>query len=499
MDKMQWIEKISQFKNNLFIQKVMSKKTLVVISILILIVSLIPLLWISFYNVPSADDFNYSVYTMNVLNHQGIGSFLSGIGKMLITTYQNWQGTYSAIVLMALQPSVWGIDSYFLGTFILIGMFLFSNYFLLKQIVTTKLKLSTSTLWLIFSLITFISIQTMPSPVQGLYWWNGASYYTLFYSFFLIELGLLCRLQEKNKKYDYIFICLCIIFIAGGNYVTALQQVIFLFFLNVYMIWKKKDKSKILFFVLAILGLLINAFAPGNAVRAASVSGYSPIMAILLSFQHAIELLLNWTTLYHLLFILAIVVLCIPSYKKINYSFSYPAIFTLLTFGIFSASMTPSLFAQGGIGEGRLINIIYFSYFYFMAINIYYWIGWFRFQCVKHHILNPNNTNVVYRKFATVLLCFFIILVGLISASNWNQYTSVKSYHSLEKGEAKQYKQEAIKRFQLLEGKHQNVVLPQFTVYPELLFYADISSDPNHWINIPLAQIYHKKSVKLEQ
>ena len=88
------------------------------------------------------------------------------------------------------------------------------------------------------------------------------------------------------------------------------------------MIWKKKDKSKILFFVLAILGLLINAFAPGNAVRAASVSGYSPIMAILLSFQHAIELLLNWTTLYHLLFILAIVVLCIPSYKKINYSFA---------------------------------------------------------------------------------------------------------------------------------------------------------------------------------
>lgn len=106
---MQWSKKITQLKNNSVIQKIISKKTLALIFVLILIVSLFPLLCLSFYNVPSADDFNYSVYTMNVLSHQGIGAFLSGIGKMLITTYQNWQGTYSAIVLMALQPSVGGL------------------------------------------------------------------------------------------------------------------------------------------------------------------------------------------------------------------------------------------------------------------------------------------------------------------------------------------------------------------------------------------------------
>ena len=53
-----------------------------------------------------------------------------------------WQGTYSAIVIMSLQPAIWGQQFYFVGSFILMFSLLFSTYIFPKTIVEKLLHIN---------------------------------------------------------------------------------------------------------------------------------------------------------------------------------------------------------------------------------------------------------------------------------------------------------------------------------------------------------------------
>lgn len=44
-------------------------------------------------------------------------------------SYLGWQGSYAAIALFAIQPAVFGEQYYFLTTFILISIFIFSTFY----------------------------------------------------------------------------------------------------------------------------------------------------------------------------------------------------------------------------------------------------------------------------------------------------------------------------------------------------------------------------------
>lgn len=476
-------------------------KWIAIISLTTLIISLIPLLTVSFYNHPAADDYNYGIYTMEVLKNEG----LTGVGKGLINTvklfYSTWQGTYSAIILMSLQPSIWGNNFYFLGTFILLFFFLLGNYLLLKELIYNKLNLSKSNLIIVFALLSFITIETLPSLTQGFFWWNGSCYYTLFYSLFLIELALILKYSRKNSKILYFIICFLIVFIAGGNYVTALQQIIVLFFLNLYLLLKDKNKKGIPLLFLAILGLFISAIAPGNAYRAAVLEGYGIIKGIIYSFLSALSHLYKWNSLIGNIFIIAIIIILYQSYDKNETNFKYPIIFSTLTFCIFSAQFTPSLFAQGTVGEGRLLNIIYYSYYWFMILNIYYWLGWIRCKLKTEKILTKNsykNLLPMIRKYRLSTMLFLIITACVIGLYTKEDYSTYKAYKILKDGSAKQYSEEYKARIKILESETKNVVLKEFSVKPEPLFYSEITTDPKHWLNVPIKEIYNKESVVLE-
>ena len=471
----------------------------IIIPIIIFLIFIGQLLYTGTFSHPAVDDYNYSVYTFNALKTGGIIELIKGIMKTVAEFYKTWQGTYSAIIIMSLEPAIYGQQFYFLGSFILIISLIFSTYKLTQTIVEKILLINKKYTYLITSIFLLITLETMPSIVQGLYWWNGASYYTLFYCFHLLNISLLLKtflLKENNKK-NYILSIILTILIAGSNFILALQQIILLTFLNIYLIIKKKNKKAIPLLIISIVFLLISALAPGNSIRASVVTGMSPIKAILKSFLYSGYYILKWTNILNISVILIIVFILINKTKK-NIKFKYPIILSLLVYCIFSATLTPTLYASSNLGEGRLTNIIYYEYFIFGILVLYYWIGF---------INNKFKTNKKYKTITKYLesnkkiFYSLLIIISLISmAYKRNDITSYKIYKEFISGAITEYDKEYKERIKLLnDNSKKEVELEPFSKIPYTLFYSDISEDNESWKNIPLRTIYKKDKIVLKE
>lgn len=480
-----------------------TKRSILIMTIILAIIILIPIIWVSFYTHPSADDFNYGVNTINKIETGGLLTVFQGMIKQVKYSYTAWQGTYSAVALFALNPSVFGDDMYFLTTFIIIITLFIGLYVFFKQSIYECLKSDKITLYL-FSLIFFLlSIETIPSKIEGLFWWNGSSYYMIFFSLELIEFSLLIKRYVLNKKtnLNYIGLCLLIFFIGGGNFITALQQIIILFFLNAYLIFVKKDKNALPLFILSIVSLGISAIAPGNAVREAASNGMNPIKAIILSFVYAFNKMFEWMNPLNFIVICILVVLLYPTYKNIKFRFKYPVLFILFMYCIFSAEFTPTLYSQSGLGGGRLWNIMYISYLLFLVMSFYYLIGFIRNKLIENKVFNKNageiTLKIIKQYSAIIFISVFGILLTNLFLYKYN-LSSYQSYKIIKNGEAEQYDKEWKERMKVLKDKSiKNVEFEELSVYPSPIVYSEFSENKESWLNLPAAQIYDKNYIKL--
>lgn len=500
------IEKLNNIKKNITqkLNSLFNKKNILLMVILLSVILLIPIIWTSFYTHPSADDYNYGVNTINQLHKSGVAGILKGSVKTLKTFYNEWQGTYSAIILFSLSPCIWGENFYFLTTLIIIGMLGASIYYFLNQVIRKFLNIDKTTCYMIFIIFFMLSLETMPSINQGLFWWNGASYYMIFFSLELIMLGNITKyyIVEKKSKVNYIVTLLLTAIVAGGNFITALQQIILLFFLNFYLIIKKKNKSALPLLIVSIVGLIISAIAPGNANRAASVIGMSPVKSIIMSFIYAFCYSFRWITPLNFLILTFIEILLIPTYKEKKLTYKFPIIVILLLYCLFSAEFTPTLYATSNIGEGRLHNIMYISYLLIFLAGYYYLIGYIRNKIISQNIFSKIIIKDIKAKLikshGIVFSCFLLLIIGNF-VINKEMFTSYQTYRVIKDGSAKIYDKECDERQKILKNPAiKKVEFEKLTVTPYPIFYCDFSEDSTHWLNIPATEIYDKDYIKVK-
>ena len=191
-----------------------------------LLICVIPLLWIAVYNHSSADDYSYGCLARWAwTDTHNLFRVFAAAGEKIKNTYLNWQGSYSAVALFALQPSIWGEEFYGCTTVIVLGLLLVGTFFFCRKTVTI-LGGKRITGDLIALVLTLLSIEFLPSPVEGFFWWNGSVYYVVFYALFLIETSLLMEVVQKDQCRAGRLAVLCIlgVFLAGGNYITTRQK-----------------------------------------------------------------------------------------------------------------------------------------------------------------------------------------------------------------------------------------------------------------------------------
>jgi len=478
-----------------------TNKVLSVCIILLTVISLVPLILISKYNHPCADDFCYGFLTAETWANTG--SFIETVKSAFAQVqyfYQIWQGTYSAIFLMSLQPAIFGEGYYFLGTIVILGTYLF-GFLLLSQVVFKNyLNADFFKYTIIYLPVIVFSIQLVPFPASSYYWFNGSVFYTFFFGLGLVFLAFILKFIRAGKGKSATFYLLVSMMLAaiigGGNYVTVLQMLILIFTLIIYRITTKKDKIVPLIMVELILlvSIIISAMAPGTAVRQALFPDHpSAFMAILKSIKAALWGIFMWTDLYVMSLCLFSLPFIIQIVQKTKFSYKHPFLVLIYTFCILAANFTPSIYATGSFPE-RLFDIIYYSYYLFLFFNLFYIVGWLVRYSEKSGVAYENK---LLRAFPAILcVCVFLFFAAFVQSPH---IAAIEATKSLVNDEAAKYDREANERLVLyMDDSQKKVVVDAFSVKPLLLYFTDITMYADDWKNQAVAKYYKKQTVALK-
>lgn len=469
--------------------------------------SFLPLLLLSFFNHPSNDDFVFGLATARAWRENGsLPSLVSAAADTTAQVYEQWQGSFAAVFLFTLQPAIFGEGGYALCTPLLLGSLSVGHLLFSHALLVHWLHCSRRVLLLASLPILFCSVQFMPSPAQGIYWWNGAVYYTFFYALSLILLSLVLRGGRPGgrlRALTLISACLFAFLVGGGNYVTALLCSLILGLSAAYgLIQKNSNLTRISACSLLCLlaAFAVSAASPSNGVRAACYPGHlGPVEAIQKSFRYAGHYLLEWASPAVLLCLLCVALLLLV-FERSNLRFRYPLLVLLLSFCLFSAQFTPPCYAMGTEGEQRITDIIYYSFLWFAVLNLFYCGGWLKrrlsargyrlssFKALRWCRLHPAACTLI------AATCFVFSL-------SVESPASLSAIRSLSSGQAVQYQMEFDNRLAVLKDpSNQNPEFSPYTSVPELLLYGGLTDDPDYeWSNRPMAQYYEKQSIRLKK
>ena len=465
-----------------------------IITVIMFILSLIPILGVSFFSHPIYDDFSYSKYVHDAIlgTEPSFFHMIAAACREVKESYFTWQGTFSAIFLFAFQPGVYRIPCYWLTAFIIIGSLVFSSVYLWTVLTKTVFR-TTKKIGIIIALILLeMQIQFVPDIKEAFFWYNGSVYYTFFFSVFLLEIALLLKLWNRDG-FQGIVICtvsLLAFVIGGGNYSTALINTIILFTcLILSLLCKHGIFPFLLPLILHTTAFVISITAPGNSVRAAGIHGLPALTAILKSLNYAWFSLRHWTRLPQIGCFLLLILLFYYVIKDSSFTFRYPLIVILFLFGIFAAQVTPPLYAMSSEGGYRQIDMYYYSYYWMMALSILYVEGWFiqkwQGSRILRFLIQPFTGKTI------VVLSFLMITVGACLYGLKN-ITISQTFLDLKSGRAMRYDQEYKRIISEIEASDGIVYTTDINEWPSSFHRLGLAKEDDiaYWINTAMASYY---------
>jgi len=476
-------------------------KGVAIILVFVLIASLIPIIIASFYAHPVLDDYGYSYKVHEALNHgEGFNGVLKSASQEVIETYFSWQGTFAAVFFFSLQPGAFSQGLYCITTFFILSLLLFSNFFLLYTIIVKGFN-SKKVYWIIVaSTLSFLQIQFLPDIKEGLFWYNGSSYYIGFYAFSLIFFALVIRLLLTEKKLEVIivtvFSVIFAVLIGGGNYTTALITTIIIITISIYAIRTKQKNSYLLLVITGVLifALFVSILAPGNKVRANSTSGQNPLIAIVKSFCYAVVYIGRWTRLPEIMFfVISLPVLFILS-KKTKFSFKYPLLAIVFIFCVFSAQFTPSLYALSKIGGGRQINIYYFGYYWMALGQMFYVCGWLNNNLLREYVEKRRSTK--YAKYTSFVLIIAFLLMSIGCIGQVKSMSSAQAFYSVCTGASEEFDNQFERIVAELQIPGEICFIDDSKLQSNIYHGLNLSNNErDSWTNAQLAEYYHHEKV----
>lgn len=477
-------------------------KTVAIIATVTYFVSLIPLIWIGFYNYPSADDYSNGswAHLTWMATHNVFATIWSAFQKG-ISDWLTWVGYYTCGMLTALPPSAFGEKYYVLATIIILTALTISTMYLLDTIFRKWLRFDKYLSLAIIMITLFIMVQCMmpEARVEAFYWYSGAVNYIFIFSLSNVFYGSLIRLAmeqiERKKKRRILATAILGFLMGGGNQMQMLNVAIVLLLAIIMISLQKKWKTSLSLipaFVCFYAGMILNIVAPGNYVRAKDGFEMNPIKAILVSLHYGLEYCVNqWTTWPILLGFLVIGMLAWKLTVRSKFSFPCPIIVVLLAYGLTSAMMTPPLFVKGNIEAGRIQANTFLVYILFSVLSIVYVAGWFRNRCTIKQSRDAHEGSFSLNERRVIFIAAVVMLMGsgLAVIPNPHAYTFSSAITDLRNGSAQTYHQALVDRTELYYSGIQGVIeVESLPVEPDLLYFSDIATDAEDWENKGVAR-----------
>ena len=304
-----------------------------------------------------------------------------------------------------------------------------------------------------------------------------------------------------------------------------------------------------------LCGFAVSCLSPGNRIRGGEAEGYGALKSILLSLYYTLSYPLNQWMNWAVLLILALAgVIFWMGFAEIEFSganakaggaaasekagetvrgaaapekagngaqavqlhFTAPFPAAVLAYGIVSCVVTPALYAQGNMDAGRIQ-----STFWLHAVLVLLLLEWYLVGGLYRRFSKEQNASAVSclqnasaasclrnasaasclrngaGGFVRAILLFFIVFSLLAVKGNPDFYTGTSAVSELLDGSAAQYGRENEERLRILKNsREQDAVLPRYTVQPNLLYFEDVSEDPDDWINQKMSEYYGKYSIR---
>lgn len=440
--------------------------------ILLSLLIILPLIMLSQYNHPSADDFCYTNYAKSM-----------DYWDVQLHHYSSWTGRYTATLLLTLSTTdVHDLTEHRIIPIFLIISFCFSIYFFISRI-APDLRLTQK--WTLAFLVLFLYCVGVPTLSEAFFWKPAALTYQLALILALIFFSLILhlrRLEKSKARTGYTVLASVLSMIITGLNETIMLIMLITLFSSFLLDWfqrKKPDPAlgSILLVTMAASAIVI--LAPGNFNRMeGKPDKWRLIPTIYNSFKYAVHYLLYWSPLLLLLFLL-----CSRSFiyaaREIRsrygfFGFSKPHV---LVFGIFllaslALSFSLSFWSQGGAPPPRTINTIYLLFiigaFSFLVLGIISFLN------------SGGDIPQVPRLLKITSAILVLVLVGTKAGDLLRTNNLRVAYLDLLTGKAQRYDLELQQRYSLLDNcGDQECLVPPLRNKPETLMSYQLASHQN--------------------
>lgn len=478
--------------------------------LIIYILCIIPMILIGFCNFPAADDFSMALESHQTF--QRTGNVFAALGHALYMGYwyyMNWTGYFFSAALTAMCPSIFTEGLYSLTTIIMLGGLTLGVFFFFDACVVKKLGLS-KYYARILSVFTLLSMtQSMPRGTarnEAFYWYSGSINYCFMLGLGLLFMGLMLRLSEKRSTRLLVTTSVLGFLLGGANYMTALSLAVMSVAFTVFdVMGRRKNPSRQKSYIwipaaLNILGLILSMMAPGNSVRGAMLSSLNPIVAVVRSVYHVFDLCINqWLRWEVIVILAAVAVVSFSASGAVRITLKHPVLFSAFCFLMAAVNIVPPLYATGSFEAGRMVSIIWMQFVLVMVLIVMY-TSVFLGQLLRSGKAKGALGSLGDMATGALFTLVAVLAVGLLLSAYVDRHylTSISAAYDLANGNAATYASENRHRLEILKNREvSEAELPEHTVKPELLYFSDVTENPQDWVNEAVAEYYEKTSVRL--
>jgi Family of unknown function (DUF6056) len=451
----------------------------------------VPILFLSYYNHPSAaDDYCFADTAVRY-----------GFWQAQKYYYDGWTGRYFSNFIVHGTPLVWGwyAGFKFIPALLAIGWVL-AAYTLLGEWLT-RLQTPASTrrraqLYLTGSLF-FLYILVLPNLAEAFIWTASAAVYTVPTALMMYWGAVLLRWKRQSpgalRALTGIWASVLVFLVVGcgETHMLLIISLLLAILLFHFVYSKQLDNQLLLQLAVALVSGWLVFRAPGNAIRMqGGAAGGDLLGGLVQSLGWLGKNVPRWFVQTPVLPLSALWVMLGAGFwaqrtgptERVSSLFQVPLWYGLLVlFGLLLATVFPSFYATQFL-TNRAINVTY-------AVFLWGWLFVITTQLprfVRFGVTGPP-------------LWLLAVTALWVGASTIRSLPMRRLYSDLLRGDAAQYDRELTARQQLLsQSKADTLRVGPLSVYPGSLFMEDIRTDPTHWWNKCQSGYYGHKVIIID-
>ena len=476
------------------------------------IISLMPVLYLSFTDVATGDDYGYGAATRAAwLGTHSLQAVFTAAADGVRGTYASWQGTWFSVFMFALNPEVFNAHAYWIVPWLVLALQICSVLTFTHHFLVIRCGMDGLTWVSVSCLLLMAEIQCAMSPQSAIFWYVGTTHYMLPFAMALFAVVLGDRfltMQDGTRGVmirDYVLLLILQTLLGGASYQAALLVPLTL---TVILLMKravagrqKTDVSHAAFrrecallipFIAELAGLIISAKAPGNKARGGENFGFSFAKAaetILQCFaeaaQQAVNYLLHYTYAVIAVILIGILVHAAVSAGRRKGTYRHPLFFILLMLCLNASAHAPALYAavdvSGGVG-----NTNFYVFLFTLCAVVVYLTGW----------AEEKRLEIPKPAIAKAALVLVILLMCILGRHSLKATTDYVCYTYISSGQAADYRMQTAQQYELLTQEDvTDPVVPMINDVQGPLQQMPVTTDPAAWSNTVTARFYGKKSV----